>query len=375
LSSVAPGKVSGEHLPPSAELLLRLNHCLEVDPLNHFAYFERAKYFASVNQRAKCFDDLTDCLILAGNDPHNKMVYRHFREATNFAAMAKERMVEISLGKEKTANSYLCLGRIDHAMGKAEEAIDNYTEALRIGPGTAQLFELRGEAYGYLLEAKQAAADFAKALTLDKNFSRAYAMRSLAYLLLKQSEKALSDAQELSRLHAYSAAYRLAGMAHAQLGNDQQALLSLARAIAIDGRDRQSREARIELYIKMKNYQQAINDLSVLAGLESRNEEVFSKRAQCYVCIGEYDKALSDLNFVVVHSNYGHLERGCVYLKKRDYEAALIDLNAAIKRSPFDVQAYLWRAQCYDKVGQKSLAVKDRIRAAAIKRKLLEDSQ
>ena len=72
--------------------------------------------------------------------------------------------------------------------GKTAEAVDSWSEAIRLAPERADLYLERGRARYYLDRNDEAIADLTRAIELEPANSEAYGLRSLAYEEIDQPE-------------------------------------------------------------------------------------------------------------------------------------------------------------------------------------------
>jgi len=87
--------------------------------------------------------------------------------------------------------------RVKREYGKV---IAEYTEAIRLNPGTAVLYVYRAIAYHDNGEFDKAIADFNETIRLDPDFAYAYASRGNAYFRKGEHDKATADHTEAVRL-------------------------------------------------------------------------------------------------------------------------------------------------------------------------------
>jgi tetratricopeptide (TPR) repeat protein len=98
--------------------------------------------------------------------------------------------------------------------------------------------------------------------------------------------------------------------------------------------------------------------------------EAYNNRSQNHVFKGSYDAAIVDatkaieINPKLVEP---HFNRGRSYLFKKNYADALADANKAIEFNPQSADAYKFRAEVFDKTGEKAKAA-DRRKAEDLKK-------
>lgn len=104
--------------------------------------------------------------------------------------------------------------------GDWEGAIDRYSEALRIDPGVAALYNNRGNARAAKGDQRGAVADYSDALRIDPNFGEAYANRGMSRALLGDLTGAVADYSSALKIDPRDpAVYANRGMALATLGD------------------------------------------------------------------------------------------------------------------------------------------------------------
>ena len=97
---------------------------------------------------------------------------------------------------------------------------------------TADLYFNRGNNHGDLNQHEQAIADFSQAIRLKPQYVEAYYNRGNACLDLKRYEQAISDYSEAIRLKPeFAAAYYQRGVIYDDLGDSEKALADFTEAI------------------------------------------------------------------------------------------------------------------------------------------------
>ena len=77
--------------------------------------------------------------------------------------------------------------------GKYDEAIYEFTKAIKINPNDTNIYINRGSAYGYKGNYDQAILDYTKAIELNINDAQAYCGRGLAYGHKGEYNEAITD--------------------------------------------------------------------------------------------------------------------------------------------------------------------------------------
>jgi tetratricopeptide (TPR) repeat protein len=84
--------------------------------------------------------------------------------------------------------------------GEPENAIKDFTEAIRLNPKSASAFHSRGIVYRRMTEYDKAVADLTEAIRLDPEGAMAFSVRGITYSSMKEYDKAIRDYDEAIRL-------------------------------------------------------------------------------------------------------------------------------------------------------------------------------
>ena len=123
------------------------------------------------------------------------------------------------IGFGQTADDYFNKAFKYSEKQQYQEAIDNFTECLKINPNHARAFNNRGLAYHKLENYKDAIADFSRAIEIDSDYFKAYTNRGLAYKKLENYKDAIADYSTAIRINPdYALAYYNRGIANKKAG-------------------------------------------------------------------------------------------------------------------------------------------------------------
>ena len=122
-----------------------------------------------------------------------------------------------------------------------DNAIRNYSEAIRLDPNYQNAYQWRGEAYYHKKDYDKAISDYTEAIRLEPGNafgnSEIYEMRGEAYFAKKDYNKAISDYSEAIRLVPnWADTYYNRGLAYRELSKDVEAWAEVVSAFLCVGR-------------------------------------------------------------------------------------------------------------------------------------------
>ncbi|PPJ63175.1 tetratricopeptide repeat protein [Cuspidothrix issatschenkoi] len=200
---------------------------------------------------------------------------------TNFTQAVKK--------NPKYAKGYVNLGNARYNLNDYEGALANYNQALKLNPQEVKAYVNRGNVY-YILadyssdpdkEYKQAIADFNTAISIDKNDAEAYIRRGIVRFeitkyvnnSLDEYQKSIADFTQAMKLNSSKVeAYFQRGLVRYQIAQYSANYL--------------------------KEYQQAISDFNEALKINPRLAKVYLKRAMVHYELSQYRENGSDKNHV-----------------------------------------------------------------------------
>ena len=137
--------------------------------------------------------------------------------------------------KTLTVWDYIRRGNRAYNEGRQQEAMEEYSEAIKKYPENAGAYIGRGNIYDDLGQHEKAIKDFSKAIELDPNYATAYYNRGNVYKNLEQPEKAIKDYDRAIELDPnYAKAYNNCGIVYYKLGQHEKAIEDYSRAIQLN---------------------------------------------------------------------------------------------------------------------------------------------
>jgi Mlc titration factor MtfA (ptsG expression regulator)/Flp pilus assembly protein TadD len=182
-------------------------------------------------------------------------------------------------------------------LGEFERALADRTAVIRLAAGeeaTVAYYErgavhLSAEAYD------EAIADFTEAIRRAGDFAPAYRDRGWAHAARGERDQSLADLTQALRLDPRDdAAYLERGRVYAEAGKDEQALRDLTRAIRLAPYLSAAYSDRAQVHLRRGDYAEAIADFTEAIRIEPRDAETYRARAEAYDASGEDDQARRD---------------------------------------------------------------------------------
>jgi serine/threonine protein kinase/Flp pilus assembly protein TadD len=290
------------------------------------------------------------------------------------------------------ARASVAFDRGNAAVGKGDdqEAIAQYSEAIRLKPDYAFAFNNRGNVYSNLKQYDKAIADYSDYIRLRPNDPDGYNNRAHCYEELGNNQDAQRDrakAKELSDKGnpTPTASPNITNDARASVafdrgnvvvgkGDDQEAIAQFSEAIRLKPDYAFAFNNRGNVYSNLKQYDKAIADYSDYIRLRPNDPDGYNNRAHCYEELGNTQDAQRDRAKAKELSDKGnptptaspnteardHLNRGNDAFNNRNYQGAISEYTQAIELDPDFAEAYLKRADTYATLGFGSNAEQDR---------------
>jgi tetratricopeptide (TPR) repeat protein len=198
-----------------------------------------------------------------------------------------------------------------------DNAISDFTQAIRLDPNSANAYRERGIAYSDKGDHRRGILDLNQTILLSPNNPRAYINRGNMYRLIGDYDRAITDYNQAIRLDPNSAsAYMNRGGAYRQKGNINQAIADCTQAIRLD----------------------------------PNNAVIYNNRATHYITIGNFERAISDYTQSIrldPNNPYTYDNRGTAYYNRKDFNRAIADYEIALRLAPNDssIKKHLENAQ------------------------------
>lgn len=261
-----------------------------------------------------------------------------------------------------TAYAYLDRGFCQEKLRHPDDALRDYSEAIRIKPSLAEAYAYRGALHDERKEKDDAFHDYSEAIRLDSNAAGPLYHRGLIFLERKELDKALTDFSEALRASPnYAAAYTQRGIVYAFKREWDAALASFDSAIGIDPKSTLAYEQRAYVHRRKDETDKAIADYTEAIRLEPERAETYRSRAILLNKAHRPDEAIADFAEAIRLNSKDQIsleQLAIAYERKDDPERTIVDFSAIIDRYP-SRKAYEYRARAYAKKGDYVSAMAD----------------
>ncbi|MFO0887883.1 MAG: tetratricopeptide repeat protein [Isosphaeraceae bacterium] len=260
-------------------------------------------------------------------------------------------------------NAYIGRGDALAATGRNEQALMDYNEAVRIGPGSSRAFSRRGGLLADLGRDVEAMADQDRAIQLDPDFGHAYRLRAALLSRQGHNERALADLDRAVALQPDDAgSYKDRGGVLVRLGQHQRAIPDLDKAVSLDPNHARAYLNRGAAYSELGQYEKAIGDLDKAIALEPSNPAAFTNLGLACFMVNHYDRAVEALSEAVrlaPRNAVVHLNRGNVYARLGFRDLAAADYATVDKLDPRLMASLGGAGKLLDEMGRHGLAIRD----------------
>ena len=180
--------------------------------------------------------------------------------------------------------------------GKYQEAIDNYTKAIKLNPKFTGAYFNRGYARQKLSQYQEAIADLTKVAELDPKYPNVYYALGWNYCQAEQYQNAVDNYTKAIGSDPKNAkAYNNRGFNYGKIGQYQKAIDDFTKVTALNPKDAEAYNNRGFIYRKLGQYQKAIDDYTRAVNLNPKYANAYFSRAAVYSFKKEKDRALADL--------------------------------------------------------------------------------
>jgi tetratricopeptide (TPR) repeat protein len=194
-----------------------------------------------------------------------------------------------------------------YRIAKPARQILSLNKSIEENPRQANLFKQRAQAYDRLENYEQAIADYSSALKIQPDDVNALHLRGLTYEQLGQPDRAVEDYQRAIAIDPQlSNVYLNRGVAFGKMGNYRQSIASLTEAIRLAPQNPDGYFNRGITYFQLGDLNSAIEDFSNVIRILPKDEDAYYWRGISYEEGGNPDQAIPDYEqFLALSQNAG----------------------------------------------------------------------
>ncbi|MDE7402358.1 MAG: tetratricopeptide repeat protein [Muribaculaceae bacterium] len=190
---------------------------------------------------------------------------------------------------------------------------------------------------------------FNQAIKAKPYLSEPYYLRALAKLSLEDYEGTVADCTLAIERNKFSPEnYRLRGYALQNLGKDSLAIIDYNRGLEYNPEDKYFLFYKGVAQTETKDFSGADSTLNLLLRLNPKMDEGYTARARLNMLRADTTAALNDIARSIELSGgtsvHPYMLRADISVKRKDWGAALADMNEAIRIRPEEPDNYLNRA-------------------------------
>ncbi|MFP3042602.1 tetratricopeptide repeat protein [Treponema primitia] len=265
--------------------------------------------------------------------------------------------------------AYVQRGQSYSRSGDYEKALADFNTALRLTPDSFEAYYFRGMAYYRKNDYDRAIADFTQSIRLNPNNAGTYYTRSVMYNLKGEMEKGIEDLTQAIRIKPDIIYYFERALVYGKIKEHDKAIADYTRVIGLDPNSVDAYNERGLEFRDKGEYKSALEDFNYAIRLDPNSAEFYFNRANVHSDLKDYDRAIADLGQVIrlkPNDNFAYNNRGIAYMDKGEYDHALEDFNRALGIEPNYASAYHNRGETYRKKGNYDRAIEDYTQALRV---------
>jgi tetratricopeptide (TPR) repeat protein len=221
---------------------------------------------------------------------------------SSFLSVQKEELEKLLLSDSKAIESdktnctlYFERALANQSLERYEDALRDYTEAIRLGHREAQTYNNRGLVNFKLEQFEDSQADFDEAIIIDPSFAEAFFNRGNLFELQGKTNEALADFTKTIELEPrYHIAYKKRALIFEKMGIFDKAISDLNKALEINPNNHRAISIRARIHGKMSKHEEALRDYNLAIELDPDNHLYFNGRGILKKQIGVTEEAQKD---------------------------------------------------------------------------------
>lgn len=245
-------------------------------------------------------------------------------------------------GPALTASAFYERGTILHDQDQLADAIDFYTEAIRLDKRHTKALYNRGLAYYVKGKFNKALFDFDRVLALQPDDQEAIEHRARIKFLLKDNDGALSDYTMVVSQNPNCILHVNRGIVHLEKKQFELALEDFEAALGYDSNDQEALNGQGDVYYAFQQYDKALICYQKALELNPEDARTLNNQANVYKKLGRKSQALATYDKAIhAASNTNiYVNRGFYALEQGNIKQALADCEKASQLDYRNDKAY-----------------------------------
>ncbi|XP_023577588.1 tetratricopeptide repeat protein 6 [Octodon degus] len=379
-----------------------LTTVVNMDKNSYVAFYNRALCYTKIKELQMALIDFGIVLLLDARETItlNTFINRGliYTELEQYGLALEDFKQAASISQ---TNVILCQAAAlcHHRIHEFREAIDSFSQALKVNPLFLDAYIGRGNSYmefEHEEAIRQAQKDFLKALHLnpvctkarislcynlqaqgklqkawnhftitmeiDPQSYLAYEGRAVVCLQMGINFAAMQDINAALKINTTAEFLTNRGVIHEFMGQRQNAMKDYQAAIAVDPKYSLAYFNAGNIYFHHRQFSQANDYYSKSLEFDPENEYVLMNRAIINTILNKYEEAKEDFACVIDRCPCWaavYLNRAYLYCCLKQYDLAEEDLSRALSLKPNDVVVYKLRGEVRGKMGMTEEAIAD----------------
>ena len=268
--------------------------------------------------------------------------------------------------KRKTdyVEAYSNRGLAKHHLKQYGHALSDYDMAINQNPDYAAVYYNRARTKQTLKKHTEAIPDYDAAIKIDPEYVDAYFYRGNAKRNIRRHFAAISDYDTVIKLKPdYAEAYYRRGNAKQSMEKYEDAIPDYDVVIRMQPKYADVYQSRGNANLKLEQYEDAVLDFEAVIGLKPDYAKAYFNRGKAKHHLGQFEDAVADID-VAIRLNRNDLThyyyyRGSAKYELGQYAEALADLDKSNVMHPFNPETLHNLGKTRAALGEYKAAIKD----------------
>ncbi|MHC4579369.1 MAG: tetratricopeptide repeat protein [Planctomycetota bacterium] len=354
---------------------------IELAPDDDRNYYNRGLIWRDKQETEEAIADFTAAIRLEPGDASayvQRLALRFVAGRYAEAVADADKVLELDPQSPVLAAVHITRGRSLLGLEQNDEALSAFDAALRVDPERAEAYEWRGRTKHRLGRVDDAIADFTQAIghgghaayVLRDQFIegapdvvRGYQIRGAVHDALNRHQEAIADFTRVTELEPQDPVhfYRL-GLAYRHPWEQEKAIASFTKAIELNPDYLEAYGRRGTLFERRRAYAKAEVDYGHCIRLRPEHPFGYRGRGDARMMLGKHAEAEADYTEMIrlrPNEARGYSSRAWVRKSLRKYAEAVADYSRAIELKPREAWLYVQRSHLRGRLGDAAGALAD----------------